>query len=202
MLVHAAMAYEVLCMRPIMSDWLRWRARATPHKLAVLSGGRSVSYAELERLADRLAAGLTARGVQAGDRVAMSLGNSLEAIALIHAVARVRAVLVPLNNRLTAAERGRQIDMVEPTLLAVDKEPTAEDEGEAKGGATARDRSGLRFEDRGNRYADQAHAGCRAHPEGGQRSLQSTIPPVWITATVDHLYLRHDRRAQRGRPHF
>ena len=120
-------------MRPIMSDWLRWRARATPHKLAVLSGGRLVSYAELERLADRLAAGLTARGVQAGDRVAMSLGNSLEAIALIHAVARVRAVLVPLNTRLTAAERGRQIDMVEPTLLAVDKEPTAEDEGEAKG---------------------------------------------------------------------
>ena len=112
-----------------MSDWLHWRTLATPEKLAVLFEGRSVSYMELERLTDTLVAGLVARGVQAGDRVAAYVGNSVEAIALIHAVARLRAVLVPLNTRLAARERSRQIALVEPTLLVVDDNIGAEDAG-------------------------------------------------------------------------
>ena len=112
-----------------MSDWLRWRALATPGKLAVLFEGRPVSYAELERLANGLAAGLVARGVRAGDRVATLAGNSVEMIALIHAVARIGAVLVPLNTRLTAVERSRQMALVEPNLLVVDDDLRTEDAG-------------------------------------------------------------------------
>ena len=81
-----------------------------------------MSYAELDRFADRLAAALAARQLQAGDRVATHLDNSIEAIALIHAVARVGAVLVPLNTRLTPTERARQLSLVEPKLLVVDDE--------------------------------------------------------------------------------
>ena len=99
-----------------MPDWLRFRTRATPHKLAVLCDGRSVSYAELDRLADGFAAGLLARGVQPGERVATRLPNSIEYIALIHAVARVGAVLVPLNTRLTEQEIGYQTGLTEPVL--------------------------------------------------------------------------------------
>ena len=113
-----------------MSDWLRWRTLATPEKLAVLCEKRSVSYTELDRLADGLVAGLVARGVQAGDRVAAHAGNSVDSIALIHAVARLRAVFVPLNTRLTAGERSRQIDLVEPTLLVVDDNIKVEDAAE------------------------------------------------------------------------
>ena len=116
-------------MFPLKKDWLRWRAVATPGKLAILHEGRLVSYAELERLADGMAVGLTARGLQPGDRVAMQVDSSVEAIALIHAVARVGAVLVPLNTRLTAAERGRQLSLVEPALLVVDREPVAAEVG-------------------------------------------------------------------------
>ena len=116
-------------MLPLRKDWLRWRALATPGKLAILHEGRSVSYAELERLADGLAVGLTARGLQLGDRVAAQVGSSVEAIALIHAVARVGAVLVPQNTRLTAAEQGRQLSLVEPELLVVDDEPVAAEDG-------------------------------------------------------------------------
>ena len=85
-------------------DWLHWRALATPAKLAVLFEGRSVTYAELDRLAHAQAAGLAAQGVQPGDKVAARVENSLEAVALIHAVARLHAVFVPLNTRLTASE--------------------------------------------------------------------------------------------------
>jgi len=99
------------------NDWLRWRSLSTPGKLAVLNEERSVSYAELDKLAGGLAAGLGARGLKHGDKIAMHMGNSVEAIALIHAVARAGAVLVPLNTRLAPAERERQLRLVEPALL-------------------------------------------------------------------------------------
>ena len=107
-------------MFQMRQDWLRWRALATPARLAVLFEERSLSYAELDRFADRLAGALAARQLQPGDRVATHLDSSTEAIALIHAVARVGAVLVPLNTRLTPTERARQLSLVEPKLLVVD----------------------------------------------------------------------------------
>ncbi len=107
-------------MFPLCRDWLRWRALATPDKLAVRFDGRSVSYAALDGLVDRLAAGLAARGVRQGDRVATLVDNRVEAVAFIHAAARVGAVLAPLNTRLTAAERERQLRLAEPALVVVD----------------------------------------------------------------------------------
>ena len=103
-------------------DWLRWRALATPRRLAVLFEARSLSYAELDRLADGLATALAATQLKPGDTVATHLDSSIEAIALIHAVARVGAVLVPLNIRLTASERARQLNLVKPQLLIIDNE--------------------------------------------------------------------------------
>ncbi len=112
-------------------DWLRWRALATPRRLAVLFEARSLSYAELDRLADGLAGALAACRLKPGDSVATHLDSSIEAIALIHAVARVGAVLVPLNTRLTPTERARQMSLVEPKLLVVDDEFLSAD-GDAK----------------------------------------------------------------------
>ncbi len=110
-------------MLSMKKDWLRWRALATPGKVAVVFEGRSVSYAELDRLANGQAAGLAAQGIQPDDKVAARVENSLEAVALVHAVARIDAVFVPLNTRLTAAEIGWQLNLVEPALLVVDDEP-------------------------------------------------------------------------------
>lgn len=109
-------------MLSMKKDWLYWRALATPGKTAVVFEGRSVSYAELDRMADGQAAGLTGKGIQPGDKVAARVENSLEAVALVHAVARIDAVFVPLNTRLTAAEIGWQLNLVEPALLVVDEE--------------------------------------------------------------------------------
>lgn len=108
---------------------MRWRALATPDKLAVLFEGRSVSYADLDRIADGLAGAMAVRGLQLGDRVATHLDNSIESVALIHAVARVGAVLVPINTRLTAAEQAGQLSLVEPALVVVEGELAAMDEG-------------------------------------------------------------------------
>lgn len=118
-------------MLSMKKDWLYWRALATPGKTAVVFEGRSVSYVELDRMADGQAAGLTALGIQPGDKVAARVENSLEAVALIHAVARIDAVFVPLNTRLTAAEIGWQLNLVEPALLVVDDEPVDKGGGNA-----------------------------------------------------------------------
>ena len=45
-----------------------------------------------------------ALGVEKGDRVAMVLGNSIEFVVVLFAVARLGAVSVPLNIRHTLAE--------------------------------------------------------------------------------------------------
>ncbi|RME56918.1 MAG: hypothetical protein D6790_14060, partial [Caldilineae bacterium] len=82
---------------PFSLDWLRSRAAVTPDKLAVLFEGQAVTYRMLDQLADRLAAGLIADGVATGDRVAVRASTSVAYVALIHAVARLGGVLVPLN---------------------------------------------------------------------------------------------------------
>ncbi len=119
-------------MLSMKKDWLRWRALATPGKVAVVFEGRSVSYAELDRLAGGQAAGLAAHGLRPGDRVATRMENSVEAIALVHAVARIGAVLVPLNTRLTAQEIARQLSLVEPALLVIDDESAGAGNGDPK----------------------------------------------------------------------
>ena len=124
-------------MFPLNRDWLRWRALATPNKLAVRCDGRSVGYAALDGQADRLAAGLAARGVRPGDKVATLVDNSVEAIAFIHAAARVGAVLAPLNTRLTAAERERQLRLAAPALVVVDDGGAAPGNGREEVGRPA-----------------------------------------------------------------
>ena len=75
-----------------------------PHGLALICGEERLSYAELDALVGEAAGGLSALGVEKGDRVAMVLGNSIEFVVVLFAVARLSAVSVPLNIRHTLAE--------------------------------------------------------------------------------------------------
>ncbi|MEA2444766.1 MAG: o-succinylbenzoate---CoA ligase [Thermoleophilales bacterium] len=70
-----------------------------------MAEGRALSYAELSELADRTARRLAARGVGEGDRVAVALPAGIDFAAVVHALPRLGAVLVPVNTRLGAAER-------------------------------------------------------------------------------------------------
>ena len=108
------------------SSWLQARTQTTPHALALIYGEQRWDYAELNRRTNALAAHLTAQGVQAGDRVAVLLPNSPLYVCLIHALARLGAVLVPLNGRLTQRELTWQIEHAACHWLVTDQElPTA-----------------------------------------------------------------------------
>jgi long-chain acyl-CoA synthetase len=77
--------------------------------LALICGEERVTYAELDARVGEAAGGLRALGVEKGDRVALVLGNSIEFVVVLYAVARLGAVSVPLNIRHTLAENSHII---------------------------------------------------------------------------------------------
>jgi fatty-acyl-CoA synthase len=108
-----------------LDHWLRDSARRTPGRVAIDYLGREVTYAELDRRSDALAAGLRERGVRRGDRIATLTGNSPEHVMVFFACAKTGCMLVPLNWRLTAPELRYQLDDAEPAAFLVEDEYAA-----------------------------------------------------------------------------
>jgi O-succinylbenzoic acid--CoA ligase len=88
------------------------RAALSPHLPALLwNGGRSVlTYAELAARVEQAAVALGRRGLKSGDCLAVWLDNSAEYVILIHAALRLGLTLLPLNRRLSEAERTWQVE--------------------------------------------------------------------------------------------
>ncbi len=80
-----------------VEDSLRHSAARLPDKTALVVGERRLSYAELDDLSDRLAAGLVAYGVRRDDRVLIYLDNGWEAAVAIFAVLKAGATFSPIN---------------------------------------------------------------------------------------------------------
>lgn len=83
---------------------LTTRATSDPGRPYLLSGSTALSFGEIDSQSDALAAALANLGVEAGDRVALILPNCPEFAVSLFAVAKLGAVLVPLNPRLPPAE--------------------------------------------------------------------------------------------------
>ncbi len=105
--------------RHTLGDLLRRTAARSPTKPAVICGELVWTYAELDQITNRLANGLAARGVATGDRVAILSRNSHAFVALRFALARLGAVLVPINFMLNADEVGFVLRHAGAKLLAV-----------------------------------------------------------------------------------
>jgi len=78
---------------------LRDTVALRPDAEALIDNGRRFTYAEFDRMVDAVAAGLIARGVQPGDRVALLLGNRAEFAFALFGAMRAGAAIVPLNTR-------------------------------------------------------------------------------------------------------
>lgn len=77
-------------------------ARNWPDRPALVFGKRRWSFTELHEEVERVSAALIASGVQRGDRVAVWMVNRPEWVFAQFAIARVGAVIVPLNTRYRA----------------------------------------------------------------------------------------------------
>ena len=96
---------------PHTSLWfnLEVSARRYPDKPAVVFFDHSLSYAELQRDAERVAAWLHAQGVRAGDRVVLLMQNSPQFVTAYYGILRANAVVVPVNPMNKADELGHYI---------------------------------------------------------------------------------------------
>jgi acyl-CoA synthetase (AMP-forming)/AMP-acid ligase II len=83
----------------------------------VAAQGWSVSYAELDRISDEVAAGLRRRGVGEGDVVALALPAIPEYPIAYLAAAKVGAVTAGVNPRLSAPERAAVLTVAQPRLV-------------------------------------------------------------------------------------
>ena len=106
--------------RQTLADLLRRTAQRLPHKLAVHCGDTRWTYAEFDALVTRLAAGLAGRGIAHGERVAVLARNSHGFAALRFALARLGAVLVPINFMLKADEVAFILRHAGAKMLATD----------------------------------------------------------------------------------
>ena len=88
-----------------------------PDRACLIQGDRTLSFAEVDSRADRLAQAFVASGVEPGDRVALLALSEIEHLELQVAAQRAGAILVPLNFRLAQAELASIVADCEPKLL-------------------------------------------------------------------------------------
>ncbi len=81
----------------LVRDFLERSAARLPGKIALVGDGRRVTFGELDAMANRLAHALREGGVRRGDRVAVFLPNSVEAVVAIFGILKASAVFVVIN---------------------------------------------------------------------------------------------------------
>lgn len=80
-----------------LHDFLAARIERQPDASALEFDGETWNFEQLGTVAERWAGWLTARGVGEGDRVAVMAANHPHTIGLLFALARLGAILVPVN---------------------------------------------------------------------------------------------------------
>jgi len=101
-------------------DWMARRALLAPEKAAIIdyATGATLTYHQLNERATRLANYLREQcGVGSGDRIAMLAMNRAEMLEVLFAAAKLTAIFVPLNYRLTQAELQYILEDSEPRVL-------------------------------------------------------------------------------------
>jgi len=81
----------------LVQHFLERSAERYPDKTALVCGGQRLTYAQVDEHSNRLAHALIDGGVQRGDRVAIYLPNSVEAVVAIFAVLKAGAAFVVVN---------------------------------------------------------------------------------------------------------
>lgn len=84
--------------------FLAQNARKVPEKLAIECEGRTYTYRQFNEEVNKFAHGLLELGVKKGEKVALMMKNSDHFVLSFFAAAKIGAVVVPINFRLTSSE--------------------------------------------------------------------------------------------------
>ena len=109
----------------LMHHGLEAAAARFGDRVAVRAGDDAWSFSELDGLANAVARSLGARGVGAGDRVAMMVTNRVEFVVAVHAISKVGAAAVLLSPAWKAVEVGHAVDLTGPVHAIADGDAVA-----------------------------------------------------------------------------
>ena len=87
---------------------------------AVVAGDERLSFADLDRISDRLARGLAARGIAKGDRVAIAMRNCPSWVVSYMAIVKAGAIATLINGWWEAHEMEHALGLAEPKLVLAD----------------------------------------------------------------------------------
>lgn len=104
----------------MITSLLEGGAQLDPNRIAVVCGSDRLTYGDLLRDSERAAASLRSLGVARGDRVALCLENSREAVVSIFAVARAGAVFVPVGRTIKAPKLKQIFNDCSPAAVIAD----------------------------------------------------------------------------------
>ncbi|MCA1710212.1 MAG: AMP-binding protein [Actinobacteria bacterium] len=87
-----------------LAELVRAAAESSPDKAAFLFRDRTLTWSEVDRTVDAVAAGLIRLGARTGDRVAVQLGNTPDFPLVYFGALRAGLVAVPVNTSYTRGE--------------------------------------------------------------------------------------------------
>lgn len=100
-----------------LGDLLRRSASRDPDKVALIYKGQSDTFAQLNRAVNRAAHALAGQGIAKGDHVALLSHNNRTFVVLRFALARLGAVLTPINFMLNADDVAYILEHSGATML-------------------------------------------------------------------------------------
>ena len=93
-----------------IADLVAQHARSRPAHVAVVQGDRSVCWAQLDAMADRIAASLQRDGIAPGEAISICAANSLEYVAVFLGGLRAGAAVAPLSTHSSAQQLSTMVD--------------------------------------------------------------------------------------------
>jgi acyl-CoA synthetase (AMP-forming)/AMP-acid ligase II len=106
----------------LLHHYLIEAAESVPEKVALVSGGNRYTYAGLRASAGSFADFLLGRGVQRGDRIAVVLENTAEAVIAVFGILEAGCCLVAINPATQADRLGQILENCTPRLLLTSPE--------------------------------------------------------------------------------
>jgi acyl-CoA synthetase (AMP-forming)/AMP-acid ligase II len=100
-------------------------AARNPLGTAFVCGSRQLSWAELDRRVDAVAAWLTDRGLRRGQAVAAVLGDPLQLVTALFGTVRAGGAFAPFAARLEAGALARMLEDCRPACLLADRNTPA-----------------------------------------------------------------------------
>ncbi|HET9999575.1 MAG TPA: AMP-binding protein [Ktedonobacteraceae bacterium] len=161
----------------LVMDILTMQSVARADKIALICGESSLTFAELNARANRVANVLKSLDVNTGDRVAIIVHNSIEGIEVGAACTKIKAIQVPVNYRLREREVAYVLNDSEAKVVVAGPElvPVVEQARSEVRGQTTFIAIGDYAPEGWLRYEEVVQAASETMPVVGEASLGSSM---------------------------